>query len=150
MSSEVAARKPVYMVLSGPSSGSQAQPGFPRPRVLPMPLPLTWEAPAPMCPHRQWTGLAHLRKGDCRLALPGSHGGRRDCGRRRRERCLVDVGGLLKVGPRSVGADPGPAAYNKGGNQPTVTDANLVSGTPGMRKPSGGEIPCIGNSPPGH
>jgi len=40
----------------------------------------------------------------------------------------VDVGGALKVGPASAGADPGPACYGKGGNQPTVTDANLVLG----------------------
>jgi len=40
----------------------------------------------------------------------------------------VDDGGLLKVGPESAGADPGPACYGKGGTQPTVTDANLVLG----------------------
>jgi N-methylhydantoinase A len=36
--------------------------------------------------------------------------------------------GLLKVGPRSAGAEPGPACYGKGGTEPTVTDANLVLG----------------------
>ncbi|MGI9250109.1 MAG: hydantoinase/oxoprolinase family protein [Pseudohongiellaceae bacterium] len=40
----------------------------------------------------------------------------------------VDSGGLLKVGPQSAGADPGPACYGRGGQQPTVTDANLVLG----------------------
>ncbi len=40
----------------------------------------------------------------------------------------VDAGGRLKVGPRSAGADPGPAAYGQGGDQPTVTDANLMLG----------------------
>ena len=34
----------------------------------------------------------------------------------------------LRVGPQSAGADPGPAAYNKGGTEPTVTDANVVLG----------------------
>tara|TARA_Y100001934_G_scaffold283852_1_gene408079 strand:- start:9666 stop:11720 length:2055 start_codon:yes stop_codon:yes gene_type:complete len=34
----------------------------------------------------------------------------------------------LRVGPQSAGADPGPAAYGKGGDQPTVTDANVVLG----------------------
>lgn len=38
----------------------------------------------------------------------------------------VDPGGSLRVGPRSSGADPGPACYRKGGREPTVTDANLV------------------------
>src|SRR5262245_23039354 len=40
----------------------------------------------------------------------------------------VDQLGLLKVGPRSAGADPGPACYGLGGKEPTVTDANLLLG----------------------
>ncbi|MDC0987412.1 hydantoinase/oxoprolinase family protein [Alphaproteobacteria bacterium] len=40
----------------------------------------------------------------------------------------VDPGGLLKVGPHSAGADPGPALYGRGGIEPTVTDANVVLG----------------------
>jgi N-methylhydantoinase A len=40
----------------------------------------------------------------------------------------VDDGGSLRVGPRSAGADPGPACYPDGGDAPTVTDANLVLG----------------------
>lgn len=40
----------------------------------------------------------------------------------------VDSLGLLKVGPESAGADPGPACYGQGGDQPTVTDANVVLG----------------------
>jgi N-methylhydantoinase A len=39
---------------------------------------------------------------------------------------FVDSGGLLKVGPRSAGADPGPACYGRGNDEPTVTDANVV------------------------
>ena len=39
-----------------------------------------------------------------------------------------DAGGALRVGPRSAGARPGPAAYGHGGEEPTVTDANLVLG----------------------
>ena len=38
----------------------------------------------------------------------------------------VDAGGGLKVGPESAGAEPGPACYDKGGNQATVTDARDV------------------------
>src|SRR5215468_8697561 len=38
----------------------------------------------------------------------------------------VDSGGLLKVGPRSAGADPGPVCYGRGNTEPTVTDANIV------------------------
>lgn len=40
----------------------------------------------------------------------------------------VDAGGLLHVGPESAGASPGPACYDMGGNQATVTDAHLVLG----------------------
>jgi len=40
----------------------------------------------------------------------------------------VDPGGALKVGPRSAGADPGPAAYGQGGTEPTVSDADVVLG----------------------
>jgi N-methylhydantoinase A len=40
----------------------------------------------------------------------------------------IDPGGALRVGPRSAGADPGPACYAKGNDQPTITDANLVLG----------------------
>ncbi len=40
----------------------------------------------------------------------------------------IDEVGLLRVGPLSAGADPGPACYGKGGSEPTVTDANLVLG----------------------
>ncbi len=38
----------------------------------------------------------------------------------------VDPGGVLRVGPQSTGADPGPVSYGQGGTEPTITDANLV------------------------
>lgn len=40
----------------------------------------------------------------------------------------VDSGGALRVGPESAGAYPGPASYGRGGDRPTITDANLVLG----------------------
>lgn len=40
----------------------------------------------------------------------------------------LDPMGLLKVGPQSAGADPGPACYGRGGTEPTVTDADLILG----------------------
>ena len=40
-----------------------------------------------------------------------------------------DDGGMMRVGPRSAGADPGPACYRRGGSDPTITDAHLVRGT---------------------
>ncbi|MBS0222674.1 MAG: hydantoinase/oxoprolinase family protein [Proteobacteria bacterium] len=41
----------------------------------------------------------------------------------------MDDGGMLRVGPQSAGADPGPACYGRGGTTPTITDAHVVTGT---------------------
>ena len=41
----------------------------------------------------------------------------------------IDDGGMLRVGPRSAGAEPGPACYGRGGTEPTITDAHVVRGT---------------------
>ena len=41
---------------------------------------------------------------------------------------VSDVGGGLRVGPDSAGAEPGPACYGRGGTEPTVTDAQVVLG----------------------
>ena len=51
-----------------------------------------------------------------------------------------DRDGLLKVGPASAGADPGPACYGRGGERPTVTDANLVLGRLSSRGLLAGEM----------
>jgi len=55
----------------------------------------------------------------------------------------IDPGGALRVGPESAGAEPGPMAYGRGGERPTVTDADLVAGILG---PSllGGRLPLHG------
>ena len=52
----------------------------------------------------------------------------------------LDTGGGLRVGPQSAGADPGPAAYGRGGTEPTVTDANLVLGRLDPAKFLGGDM----------
>jgi len=52
----------------------------------------------------------------------------------------VDSGGALRIGPRSAGAEPGPACYGKGGTEPTVTDANLVLGYVGADTSLGGDL----------
>jgi N-methylhydantoinase A len=52
----------------------------------------------------------------------------------------VDAGGALRVGPRSAGADPGPASYGEGGERATVTDANVVLGYIGPGTALGGEL----------
>lgn len=52
----------------------------------------------------------------------------------------IDAGGLLRVGPESAGASPGPACYALGGSRPTVTDANLVLGRLNPEYFLGGEM----------
>ena len=52
----------------------------------------------------------------------------------------VDSGGGLRVGPHSAGADPGPACYGQGGERPTITDANAVLGRLNPNYFLGGEI----------
>ncbi len=51
-----------------------------------------------------------------------------------------DPGGALRVGPRSSGAEPGPACYGRGGTEPTVTDANLLLGYLGADAPLAGGV----------
>jgi N-methylhydantoinase A len=53
----------------------------------------------------------------------------------------VDALGLLKVGPRSAGSQPGPACYGRGGTDPTVTDADLVLGLLDGKNFLGGDMP---------
>ena len=53
----------------------------------------------------------------------------------------IDDAGALMVGPRSAGSDPGPACYGWGGREPTVTDANLLTGRLNPKNFLGGEMP---------
>jgi N-methylhydantoinase A len=52
----------------------------------------------------------------------------------------IDAGGLLRVGPESAGADPGPACYGRGNLRPTVTDANVVLGLLNPESLAGGTL----------
>jgi N-methylhydantoinase A len=53
----------------------------------------------------------------------------------------IDMMGRIQVGPRSAGSEPGPACYQRGGKEPTVTDANLVLGRLDAENFAGGAIP---------
>ncbi len=122
-----AARLPVRTVLSGPSTGvigAQAVGRHARFANL-----ITFDMGGTS------TDVALLQDGTCRMASEavvhgypikapmldihtvGAGGG---------SIAYVDSGGLLKVGPRSAGADPGPVCYGRGNSEPTVTDANVV------------------------
>lgn len=52
----------------------------------------------------------------------------------------ADDGGALRVGPASAGARPGPACYDRGGTEPTVTDANVVLGRIDVQAPLAGDL----------
>ena len=52
----------------------------------------------------------------------------------------IDEGGALRVGPRSAGAEPGPACYGRGGSEATVTDAQVVLGYLGAEGLAGGDL----------
>ncbi len=53
----------------------------------------------------------------------------------------IDRAGALRVGPKSAGADPGPACYPRGGTEPTVTDCNLLLGYLDKESLLGGDLP---------
>jgi len=125
-----AARLPVRTVLSGPSTGVVGAQAIGR--LAGLPDLITFDMGGTS------TDVALLAGGQCRLASEavvhgypikapmldihtvGAGGG---------SIAFVDSGGLLKVGPRSAGADPGPVCYGRGAVEPTVTDANVVLGT---------------------
>ena len=58
----------------------------------------------------------------------------------------IDAGGSLRVGPRSAGADPGPACYGRGGREPTITDANLALGRLAEQSRLGGGMALDGDA----
>lgn len=83
------------------------------------------------------TDVARIGSGGVRLALDQRIGGRinrvpsmpvHTVGAGGGSIAWVDAGGALRVGPRSAGAKPGPACYGLGGEEPTVTDANVHLG----------------------
>jgi N-methylhydantoinase A/oxoprolinase/acetone carboxylase beta subunit len=73
--------------------------------------------------HKHWLdnqiGGLHLRLSMVDVSAIGAGGG---------SIAYLDRGGMLQVGPRSAGAEPGPVCYGQGGDEPTVTDAQLVLG----------------------
>ncbi len=52
----------------------------------------------------------------------------------------IDMGGALQIGPQSAGASPGPVCYDAGGEEPTVTDANLILGYLNPESLAGGSV----------
>jgi N-methylhydantoinase A len=130
MTPREAARNPVYGVLSGPSGGVAgalhvaARAGFPN--ILTFDMGGT-STDVSLCRDGEPTIGRETTIGQFKIKVPsvdvhtvGAGGG-----------SIAHVPELtkaLRVGPESAGADPGPAAYGRGGEAPTVTDANVVVG----------------------
>lgn len=135
MSAERAVRYPVQTVLSGPAGGVAA--AVELGRLLGIPNLITYDMGgtssdvclvedlrAPLTTEQRVAGHPN-RTPQMDIVTVGAGGG---------SIAWLDDGAILKVGPRSAGADPGPAAYGRGGTEPTVTDANLVLGRLGETK----------------
>lgn len=134
-----AARYPVHLIESGPAAGMIATAAFARatgrPDVIAFDMggttakagvirggepQVTNEFKADALHDGRLVGGYPIRSAVLDLVEIGAGGG---------SLAWIDPGGLLKVGPRSAGADPGPACYCRGGTLPTVTDAHAVIGT---------------------
>ena len=120
---------PVQMIESGPAAGILAAAQIGRltdhPRVISFDMGGT-TAKAGLIEGGEPRVVSRFQAGEWLLGVPsldlveiGSGGG---------SIAWIDKSGMLKVGPQSAGADPGPACYNRGGEAPTVTDADLVLG----------------------
>src|SRR5262245_25479914 len=130
MTPEEAARNPVYGVLSGPSGGVAGalyvakRAGFPN--ILTFDMGGT-STDVSLCQGGEPTIGRETTIGQFRIKIPsidvhtvGAGGGS--------IAHVPELTGALRVGPESAGAEPGPAAYARGGTAPTVTDANVVVG----------------------
>jgi len=140
MTSRYARRRPVYMVESGPAAGVLAAARFAAEARLPNVISFDMGGTtAKACLIR---GGVPLEKAQVSIGAASTAGGwSQDLGHVVRVPSidLVEVGagggsiawiegGVLRVGPHSAGAEPGPVCYGRGGTQPTVTDANVVLG----------------------
>jgi N-methylhydantoinase A len=139
---EAAADKPVRTVLSGPSTGVVGAQAIGRAAGLPDLITFDMGGTS--------TDVALLKAGEARLASEAVVHGHpikapmldiHTVGAGGGSIAYVDNGGLLKVGPRSAGADPGPVCYGKGNVEPAVTDANIVLQTLNPRYLLGGRMP---------
>ena len=129
MSVETARAYPIRTALSGPAAGAvgavHTARGANRPNVITLDMggtsadvALIREYDAGIGLNREVAGYP-VRQPAVDIHTVGAGGG---------SIAWFERDGLLKVGPRSAGAEPGPACYGRGGTEPTVTDANLVLG----------------------
>ncbi|WP_336325640.1 hydantoinase/oxoprolinase family protein [Halovenus sp. HT40] len=129
MSSEAATERPVDLALSGPSGGVVGAATIAQKKGVPDVLTLDMggtstdvslvEDGTPETSRETKVGYREFKSRSVDVNTVGAGGG---------SIARVQLSGALQVGPESSGADPGPACYGQGGEQPTVTDANVVLG----------------------
>ncbi len=139
---DMAARLPVRTVLSGPSTGVVAAQAIGR--MTGIENLITFDMGGTS------SDVALLRNGEAKLASEATVHGYpikapmldiHTVGAGGGSIAAIDSGGLLKVGPRSAGADPGPVCYGRGSTEPAVTDANVVLQTLNPTHLLGGRMP---------
>lgn len=129
MSSTAAKRRPVDLALSGPSGGVVGAATIASKKDVPDVLTLDMggtstdvslvEDGTPGTTRQTKVGYREFKSRSVDVNTVGAGGG---------SIARVQLSGALQVGPESAGADPGPACYGQGGEEPTVTDANVVLG----------------------
>lgn len=129
MSSAAAKGRPVELALSGPSGGVVGAATIAEKKGVPDVLTLDMggtstdvslvEEGTPGTTRRTKVGYREFTSRSVDVNTVGAGGG---------SIARVQLSGSLQVGPESSGADPGPACYGQGGDEPTVTDANVVLG----------------------
>jgi len=129
MSSEAAKNRPVELALSGPSGGVVGAATIAEKKGIPDVLTLDMggtstdvslvEDGTPETGRQTKVGYREFKSRSVDVNTVGAGGG---------SIARVQLSGSLQVGPESSGADPGPACYGQGGEEPTVTDANVVLG----------------------
>jgi len=129
MGAEEARRKPVAMLFSGPAGGVIGSHFLSRTMGIPNVITTdmggtSFDVGLVKDGEIQTSTVAELE----RWALMGRRVDLHTIGAGGGSIAYVDPQGIIKVGPRSAGAEPGPACYNRGGTEPTVTDADVVLG----------------------
>ncbi|RNJ22031.1 hydantoinase/oxoprolinase family protein [Halosegnis longus] len=129
MSSDAAKSRPVELALSGPSGGVVGAATIAEKKGVPDVLTLDMggtstdvslvEDGKPETTRQTKVGYREFKSRAVDVNTVGAGGG---------SIARVQLSGSLQVGPESSGADPGPACYGQGGEEPTVTDANVVLG----------------------
>lgn len=139
---EVAAQRPIDTLLSGPSAGVggaiDVARGAGHGDILTFDMGGTSTDVSVVCGGEP--RLTHARTIDG-LPMKGTAIDVHTVGAGGSSVALVDAGGMLRVGPHSAGSDPGPACYGRGGERPTVTDANVVLGRLNPHHLLGGALP---------